>query len=555
MAIRTALLTSKNINLDTDFSKYIETVSEPGVIEGLAVTASSVATGIAWVLCERTNGETIYSLVQNFNAVSISGDGYVIISIPQNIVDNGGGNEDGTGIASIEVVNELPAKNYLLLATISGGTVTDNRNMIKKVWELSTEIDSIFAQLEDLDQRVDKLEAADAIDHLEERALVWENYALTDTLFKQLTPKLADSTVEANVGDVAANTQIHIQRLGSGTASNELKLKLKSAGSPTTGLTVEVRKWVKVNVSSSEAYWYGNEVIATGTIVYGDISNDWSEITVTLDNEFGGTEWELLDIVLYQTGSIVNASNYYIMACDSTQWSEWFSYVSVNGTTRTRKKLMPYCVSDWFAQAMLSKVNNSIRGISFTNSQRIGANSFYTMYSYTVQIAWKYKISITYRVRSQDYHCRAWYRINWGDVVYQDYSKSSNTTVNWFVDLNVWDIVDVWGRSAQSRSESDCYFGSSYIDGVWLSNKPLVFTPDKIKAIWEYLNGVIFWIDKNNNIILNGIVRNPQNEVKEVSYTGTSSDITTFYGYIVIKVGNKGYRVPISSSTVVNYDT
>ena len=151
MAIRTALLTSKNINLDTDFSKYIETVSEPGVIEGLAVTASSVATGIAWVLCERTNGETIYSLVQNFNAVSISGDGYVIITIPQNIVDNGGGNEDGTGIASIEVVNELPAKNYLLLATITGGVVEDNRNMIKKVWELSTEIDSIFAQLEDLD--------------------------------------------------------------------------------------------------------------------------------------------------------------------------------------------------------------------------------------------------------------------------------------------------------------------------------------------------------------------------------------------------------------------
>ena len=360
MAIRTALLTSKNINLDTDFSKYIETVSEPGVIEGLAVTASSVATGIAWVLCERTNGETIYSLVQNFNAVSISGDGYVIISIPQNIVDNWGGNEDGTGIASIEVVSELPAKNYLLLATITGGVVTDNRNMIKKVWELSTEIDSIFAQLEDLDQRVDKLEAADAIDHLEERALVWENYALTDTLFKQLTPKLTDSTVEANIGDVAANTEVHIQRLGSGTASNELKLKLKSAGSPTTWLTVEVRKWVKVDVSDAEAYWYGNQVIATGTIAYGDISNDWSEITVTLDNEFGGTEWELLDIVLYQTGSIVNASNYYIMACDSTQWSEWFSYVCVNGTTRTRQKLMPYCVSSGFAQAMLSKVDNSI---------------------------------------------------------------------------------------------------------------------------------------------------------------------------------------------------
>jgi hypothetical protein len=88
MAVRTALLTSKNINLDTDFSKYIETVSEPGVITGFAVTSSSVATGQARVPCERTNGETIYAFVQNFNSVSISGDGYVIISIPQNIIDN-----------------------------------------------------------------------------------------------------------------------------------------------------------------------------------------------------------------------------------------------------------------------------------------------------------------------------------------------------------------------------------------------------------------------------------------------------------------------------------
>ena len=360
MAIRTALLTSKNINLDTDFSKYIETVSEPGVIEGLAVTASSVATGIAWVLCERTNGETIYSLVQNFNAVSISGDGYVIITIPQNIVDNGGGNEDGTGIASIEVVSELPAKNYLLLATISGGTVTDNRNMIKKVWELSTEIDSIFAAIDDLDERVDKLEAADAIDHLEERALVWENYALTDTLFKQFTPKLEDSTVEANVGDVAANTQIHIQRLASATASNELKLKLKKTGTPAQDLVVEVRKWIKVDVSDAEAYWYGDEsnIIATGTIAAANITTSWQELTVTLDNDFGGDEWELLDIVLYAANNTVNASNYYIVACDSTQWSEGFSYVCVNGTTRTRQKLMPYCVSSGFAQAMLSKVSD-----------------------------------------------------------------------------------------------------------------------------------------------------------------------------------------------------
>ena len=505
MAIRTALLTSKNINLDTDFSKYIETVSEPGVIEGLAVTASSVATGIAWVLCERTNGETIYSLVQNFNAVSISGDGYVIISIPQNIVDNWGGNEDGTGIASIEVVSELPEKNYLLLATITGGVVEDNRNMIKKVWELSTEIDSIFAQLEDLDQRVDKLEAADAIDHLEERALVWENYSLSNTLFKQLTPTLANSTVEANIGDVAANTQVHIQRLGSGTASNQLKLKLKSAGSPTTGLTVEVRKWVKVNVSSSEAYWYGNEVIATGTIAYGNISNSWSEITVTLNNEFGGTEWELLDIVLYQTGSIVNASNYYIMACDSTQWSEGFSYVCVNGTTRTRQKLMPYCVSSGFAQAMLSKVASGTVNWNIFDSYSYSWNLKpnwswsspypYTLPNYTVKdhnFTWN-NMSITLYHDSTSASSLKLYFNNTeivsqtlGDRKDYTFSNKSFNIPAWSSITNMLSVTPAW-IYLKSISMSSYY--TKTISKTVSTHKS---KPRQLKAIWEKATCTLF---------------------------------------------------------------
>ena len=357
MAVRTALLTSRNINLDTDFSKYIESVSTAGVITGFQVTASSVATGQAWVPCIRTNLETIYAFVQNYNSISISGNGYVIISIPQEIIDNWGGNEDGTGIATVEVVDTLPTKNYLLLATITGGVVEDNRYMIPKVDELKTDIDTINEQIQDLDVRVDRLENLDAIDHLEERALVWEKYALTDTLFKQLTPKLADCTVEANVWYDAATTEIHIQRQGSGTASNTLKLKLKKAGSP-ANLVVEVRKWVQVDVSTSEAYWYwdSEQVLATGSIAASDVTTSWQELEVELDAAVWGTEGELLDIVLYQTASAVSSTNYYVMACDSTQWSEGFSYVKVNWTTRSREKLMPYCVSGWFAQALLSKV-------------------------------------------------------------------------------------------------------------------------------------------------------------------------------------------------------
>lgn len=172
MAIRTALLTSRNINKDTDFSKYIETVSEPGVIKGLAVSSTKVAVGQAWVPCERTNGETIYALVQNCSEATISGNGYVVMQIAQNIIDNGGGNEDGTGIATISVVQTLPTKNYLLLAEISSGNVTDRRNMLKTIGEISTQVDSLISRVTQCEIDIQEIQEKGAVDHLEETGLV-----------------------------------------------------------------------------------------------------------------------------------------------------------------------------------------------------------------------------------------------------------------------------------------------------------------------------------------------------------------------------------------------
>ena len=518
MAVRTALLTSRNINLDTDFSKYIETVSEPGVITGLAVTASAVGTGQAWVPCERTNGETIYAFVQNFNSVAISGDGYVIISIPQNIVDNGGGNEDGTGIATIEVVNELPAKNYLQLATISSGTVTDTRNMIPTVWELKTDVNSLFASVEDLDTRVDALEAAGAIDHLEERALVWENYALTNTLFKQITPKLADSTVEANVWDVAANTEVHIQRLGSGTASDELKLKMKMAGSPTTSVVVEVREGTKVDVSSSEAYWYGNssKILATGTLTSSSFSNDWQEVTFALDNEVGGTEGQLLDIVVYQTtgsGATVNSTNYYVLACDSTQRSEGFSFVSVNWSTRSRSKLMPYCISDGFAQFMLAKVAGLFEAQkTYYNSSISQSGTSWqsqTLYSFTVDKDMPLHITLAYTSGSAQFYVNTTGNAGAGtdDNGTSITVTSSVKNYSWTLTVTAWTTIYLRMYTSGSTTGN----GSASIIGVLNSlykNNILPFwLPYKKENISNTTNIKTYWIVKtsylNTKIFLN----------------------------------------------------
>lgn len=515
MAVRTALLTSRNINLDTDFSKYIESVSTAGVITGFQVTASSVATGQARVPCIRTNLETIYAFVQNYNSISISGDGYVIISIPQEIVDNWGGNEDGTGIATVEVVDTLPTKNYLLLATITGGVVEDNRYMIPKVDELKTDIDTINEQITDLDVRVDALEQAGAIDHLEERALVWEKYALTDTLFKQLTPALDDCTVEANVWYDAATTEIHIQRQGSGTASNTLKLKLKKAGSP-ANLVVEVRKWVQVDVSTSEAYWYwdSEQVLATGSIDASDVTTSWQELEVELDAAVWGTEGELLDIVLYQTASAVSSTNYYVMACDSTQWSEGFSYVKVNGTTRTREKLMPYCVSGWFAQALLSKVSSA--GVTASNLILYNDNWQYTTKPNTT---WYSPIS-TYKIKdgTTNINCKfygkvggaSWYAYrdiyykigSWSLTAVTDSSGGvyeNTVTVNSNVSSGDDIIIEIRYKSSVNRSDTQ-YWGME-ITGNWYIYKTsnINWKPIELKTLWKKTSITILWVTVDNN--------------------------------------------------------
>ena len=279
-----------------------------------------------------------------------------------------------------------------LLVNIKGNTY--RRNSVAKNWEMLGLADINQEKVQDLIGKVSTLEEKTKqtqtsittlenkqIDHLEESWIVGERYTLENQLFKQYTPKAEDSTIAINVGDIDKNKEIHIQRIGSWTASNQLKLKMKKFWAPTTSVIVEVRKWVKVDVSDTEAYRYGGGVIATTTIAYTEFTTDWKEFTLTLNNQFWSTKGELLDIVVYQQWGIVNSTNYYQIACDSTQYSEAFSYVSVNWSSRVREKLMPYCISDWFAQWLLAKleaegkvVNNSPTLVLFVPEKQVVAN-------------------------------------------------------------------------------------------------------------------------------------------------------------------------------------
>jgi hypothetical protein len=88
---------------------------------------------------------------------------------------------------------------------------------------------------------------------------------------------------------------------------------------------------------------------------YTKFSTEAQEITVDLNKSFQLPKGNLYSVIVMQQGGIVNANNYYRIYCDSTQYSEAFSVVAVNGSNRVRSKLMPYCVSDGFESLLSAK--------------------------------------------------------------------------------------------------------------------------------------------------------------------------------------------------------
>jgi len=353
-------------------------------------------------------------------------------------------------------------------------------------------------------------------DHLEVKAPVWELYQLTDTMFLQNTPTLEDSTVEQKVWDTANNTQIHIQRIASWTGSNELKLKVKKVWTP-WDLSVQVMKWIQVTVTANvEAYWYwdSNNVLASWTVSASNITTSRQEITVTLDDEVWWTEWELLDIVL--SIPTVNASNYVVIACDSTQWSEWFSLVAVNGSTRTRSKLMPYCISDWFAQSLLVKVSDEkitgrypvLKSISCTGTtppQYTGGNKMTPNPINVNETVVKCRIRVdeTFSGGGLEIGLRItdkWYPKYW-DAEFNLWQNSLSTPwieINKELSQTLYLRISNWGQ--QYNRTLTWIFEYYEMDiGEISKNASIKWKPRELKAISQKASTTIFWVHIDNS--------------------------------------------------------
>lgn len=138
MAQKVTLLNGVTVERDTDYTACANSVLTPGVVNwGLEVTNESVAPGIAFIKVTRnatTPSEEILVKYENTVAESIdtSGTKKVWIAIEQaNVNDPGLNVADGTGVGSIQTGANYPTSNYIPLASIDGGIITDERKEVR----------------------------------------------------------------------------------------------------------------------------------------------------------------------------------------------------------------------------------------------------------------------------------------------------------------------------------------------------------------------------------------------------------------------------------------
>ena len=499
--LRTALLWGNTITLDADLSKYIETVSDQWVIEGLEVGSNSVAPGKAWVKAKRSNGETIMTLVQNTEALTVdtSGTKKIWLEIKQEAIDNGLlNNEDWTWIASIKTWPSVPSQNFLLLASVAENVVKDERNLIPKIQSVASKTSVLESKLSTAEGQITQLVEAGTPSYLGITGIVWEKYTMEDTLFLQKTPTFTNSAIAINVGDTAANKEQHIQRISNGQSDNKFKLKMDKFWLPTTNVIVEIRKWIKVDINEKEAYRYGgNELLASATLPYTTFTTEAQEITVNFDQPFQLAKWELYSVVVKQENGIVNAQNFYRLYCDSTQYSEAFSAVAVNGDSRVRNKLMPYCVSEGFVEECLSKKSDEVMNIEWSvpiinewaksgDIARYETKVFHTLTGYK-----KLHISFLWNVSSSEW----WFtvRVN-GNNYFNWYSSIDNDLV-----CNPEDVIQFVAYNSGSSTTFSYQYLRIFNKAPILLKKNTELLPRRLVNIGEMVATTLLGLHTDNS--------------------------------------------------------
>ena len=472
----------ENITYDHDISGLMRGLIDWGVIEGGTVVGNKLQPVQAIVELVRSNGQKILAFFESDEVIDLptTGDYKVYIEVDQSKIDFGGNNaEDGTGIASIKTWPSVPSQNFLLLATATGGVVRLDRTVIPKVGQLAWRIAQVERKTATTESKIERLEEAGTPDHLSIKEIIGEKYKASDLLTRAYLPLSADSDIPLNFGETAANKELHIQRISSGHTDNKIKVKLKKTWNPTSNVTIEVRKGVKVE-SGDIVYRYGGEVLATATIQANQITTSRKEFTATLDRSPLLARGELYSVVIKCQGSVYHNADFYQIAC-SGEWSEAFCAVQVNDNSRVRTDYIPYCESSIFLDYCLAKRSDATKE-TVLEVINLNGSSSYEHYFTLTEDNQKIAIHSTWREIERVYF------YNGGTQIWSMWYGASGS-----VELSAkkWDTIRIQIRvrvasgvniTVYRRLKKPC---------------PKILHPKELKNVGEVVECTIYWLHNN----------------------------------------------------------
>ena len=411
--LRASLINGNWLNLDADLSKYIETLTDPGVIEGFLVENNNILKpGKAWVKAVRSNGETIFVYVELKSDFSFSlTSGKLWIELSQEAIDNWLLNaEDWTWIASIKTWLTLPSQNFLLLASVTSWVVKDERNLIPKVGQIAQRTTTLEEKVATQEEKVGKLEEAGTPDHLWIKAIVAEAFKENDEAYEYHLPLASEVVSDCPIWKTNLTKEIHIPRVSTGVSFNTLDLYLKKVGEPSQNLEVEIRKAKKVSSLGLE-FVVGNEVLATGSVRYSEITTAYQMKTITLSKEVSVVKDEFIIIVLKQQGGTVNWSNYFCIWVSKNP-SLWYGVVCVEDEQKHNKTYANVvCNSLWWnTNAIFWLWGSSFKGHKkWTLPDRYNFSNWFPKNSIQEIVAPADNLTIKFKVK-----CSNWKTSGWG---------------------------------------------------------------------------------------------------------------------------------------------
>ena len=163
-------------------------------------------------------------------------------------------------------------------------------------------------------------EASNMVTHIMDNTyMTWEAISAWQCVFTESCPTFALATNKWNIGDVSWNTRVAFPAIGTGSASNALKLALCKTWSPTA--------YLRIRLETDNAWSPSGTLIdanATEDINPSTLTTSLVDTTVTLTGTITIPLWTKVHIVASAVGDVVNGSNYYCIGYSTnnttTRW-------------------------------------------------------------------------------------------------------------------------------------------------------------------------------------------------------------------------------------------